>query len=202
MGSVRGAASAPISMERRASAGAGSVGAASDSAGSASQPLIGGGTLPSCALTGGHLLWAPTGERRVLIRSGHRWRSERPSGAVIRGRPYPIAGAHRPATGAHRRVVAVHSRQSFGGGIGAAPRRRDRCLCGSIFGIAVCANRDCSWGLRLAVIGGAHRRRPPPSYAFFRGGGPSWHSERGEEIDPGDEVADGQTAHFIQKDFE
>jgi hypothetical protein len=34
------------------------------------------------------------------------------------------------------------------------------------------------------------------------GGGLSGHSEHGEEIDPGDEVMDGQIAHFLQKDFE
>jgi hypothetical protein len=34
------------------------------------------------------------------------------------------------------------------------------------------------------------------------GGGPSKHSERGEEIDPGDEVTDSHPVHFVQKDFE
>jgi hypothetical protein len=54
-----------------------------------------------------------------------------------------------------------------------------------------------SSGLFLGPAPGGHRRRSS------RGdGGQSGHSERGEEIDPGDEVTDGQTAHFLQKDFE
>jgi hypothetical protein len=150
-------------------------------------------------LGSGHPSWAPTGKRRVPIRGAHRWRSKRPSGAVIGGRPYPIAAAHRPATGGGGPSAAI-----FGRGIGAAPRRGDRCSCGSIFGVAVCTHRGCSWGRRRAVIGGSHRGRLPQSCALIRGGdgGQSGHSERGEEIDPGDEVTNGQTVHFLQKDFE
>jgi hypothetical protein len=91
-------------------------------------------------------------------------------------------GAHRRATGAQRadvrggyrragaprRVVAAHPRQFFWG-IKAAPRRGDGCPCGSIFGVAVCTHRDCSWGRRRAVTGGAHRERPPPSCALIVG---------------------------------
>jgi hypothetical protein len=102
----------------------------------------------------------------------HSHRARSPVGAhypCSSAGPWPlILGAHRPATGihqgcpsvaqraalrgdyrraavAHRRVVADHPRPSLGG-IGAAPRSGDRCPCGSIFGVAVCTHRSCSWG--------------------------------------------------------
>jgi hypothetical protein len=45
-----------------------------------------------------------------------------------------------------------------------------------------------------AVIGGRHHR----TRSSEGGGGPSGHSERGEQIDPGDEVTDSQITHFLQ----
>jgi hypothetical protein len=52
--------------------------------------------------------------------------------------------------------------------------------------------------LAALIAGGRHHR----THSSGGGGWPSGHSERREEIDPGDKVMDGQTAHFLQKDFE
>jgi hypothetical protein len=138
----------------------------------------------------------------VFIRVAHRWRTERPSKAVIGGRPYPIAGAHRQATGPIggwwwpirgnlwgasglllAAATAAHAGRS------SASRSAP---IGAVLGAGV--GRSSA----ALIAGGRHHR----TRSSGGGGWPSGHSERGEEIDPGDEVTDGQTSHFLQKDFE
>jgi hypothetical protein len=176
MGSVRGAASAPISTvglgfcgERVTTASPAPIPAAQRRW---NAPIVRAHRWAPIThahrLGSGHPSWAPTGDRRVLIRGAHWWRppasgrpgrlpegSRTPSPALIARRRAPIGGWWQPIRG------------NLWGAIGAAPCRGDRGPCGLIFSVAVCTHRGCFWGRLRAAISGAHCGRPPPSYALI-----------------------------------
>jgi hypothetical protein len=100
------------------------------------------------------------------------------------------------------RVRQVLSRMARPAPIPAAHRRRNAPIVRAHWWAPIAGAHRLGSGHPSWAPTGERRRASQAAATIGGSGGLSGHSERSEEIDPGDEVTDGQTAHFRQKDFE